>query len=376
MFAMRQSEGVASHSVPMSSLHQKEAAVALQMRPHKKVVCALQQVGQIKYSLPCTRSYKNRQMSDHPRRPNKRFPGPKWVALKVGRVEIMSGCACQPVGRAGIDMAVSNYTIQFFGREHEFNRESAGEIVTKSTVAAAPRLMRCASLPLSAKLPDPALWEHVAAATQEAQCGTWICSMEPFYERIDATDGMRVCCEVDESCHPSTHPIGIWRQACGYTVARVNMGKLKPEDATLAAALHQHPWPTRDRSAFNEKGKMADPDWHHASQTAFPAHSRVMAAHILPQADSDASENNARSPEPVLLHRWVCWLAHGPPPREGMHACHFVCNNPRCIRATHLMWQDPLDNMCDGKYSVVCIKMRYSNGYVRAYSQVKRPVLN
>ena len=238
--------------------------------------------------------------------------------------------------------------------------------------------MRLTSVPPSAKLPEPALWEHVAAATKEAQAGSWICPTEPFYERIDAADGMRVCCEIDETRHPSTQPIGIWRQSCGYTAARVNMGKLRPEDSTFADALHRHPWPSRERTGFCEKGKIADLDWTYGSQAALQPHFSDIPMPTPPPAENDgpiASELDARSPEPVLLHRWVCWLAHGPPPKEGMHASHFVCNNPRCIRATHLRWQDPFVNAHDGKYSVVCIKMKYSNGYARAYSQVKRPVL-
>lgn len=238
--------------------------------------------------------------------------------------------------------------------------------------------MQLTSIPTSAKLPDSALWEPFAAAITEAQAGSWVSSMEPFFERVDAGDGMRVCCEVDESRHPSTHPIGIWRQSTGYTTARVNMGKLRPEDSRLAAALHQHPWPSRARTAFSEKGKVEDSDWTDDGQAAQQLHFSAGAVPISPNFENlepALLESNATSPEPVLLHHWVCWLAHGPPPRQGMHASHFVCNNPKCMRATHIRWQDPSRNVHDGKYSSVCVKMKYSNGYVRAYSKVKRPIL-
>lgn len=45
----------------------------------------------------------------------------------------------------------------------------------------------------------------------------------------------------------------------------------------------------------------------------------------------------------VTIFRFLCHVAHGPPPHENWHAAH-ICDNRVCINPDHAEWQPPEQN--------------------------------
>jgi len=56
------------------------------------------------------------------------------------------------------------------------------------------------------------------------------------------------------------------------------------------------------------------------------------------------AQSGARTVVLLRMHRFVCWLARGPPAEADHEVCH-ACSNTACVRPSHLRWGTHQQNM-------------------------------
>jgi len=60
--------------------------------------------------------------------------------------------------------------------------------------------------------------------------------------------------------------------------------------------------------------------------------------------DAKDAQTGARTVVRLRMHRFVCWLARGPPAEADHEVCH-ACSNTACVRPSHLRWGTHKQNM-------------------------------
>ena len=60
--------------------------------------------------------------------------------------------------------------------------------------------------------------------------------------------------------------------------------------------------------------------------------------------DAKDAQTGARTVVRLRMHRFVCWLARGPPAEADHEVCH-ACSNTACVRPSHLRWGTHRQNM-------------------------------